>query len=264
MSDDSALPRPPDALGFCRCCARSVHTASFSDEAAHREYVTYGTCQVCQDLLPPNGRTVERDLSAPVLHGTVFGAALEGTAVREVALLPFQYDPCYDRFEYEPGDIVRAGAALTPLDPLVELAAVRPGWTGRSERVLTVDSLADPLLRCRTTHNHMIVALDATCAAAAERLNPGLRRPPLVDLSASVPWCDTFGAPLDALLRAHGAGGPPANLSPLRQSALVAVLLELTVPAGPHEGCPVLAQVLFSMTSPHAGATEEARGDAAH
>ena len=263
MSDDSAPPRPPVALGFCRCCARSVHTASFSNEAAYREYVTYGTCQVCQDLLPPNGCTVERDLSAPVLHGTVFGAALEGTAVREVVLLPFQYDPCYGRFEYEPGDIVRAGAALDPLDPFVELAAVRPGWAGRCERALTMDSLADPLLGCRMTHNHMVVAFDDAAAAAAERLNPDLRRPPLVDLSAAVCWADAFGAPPEALLRERGARGPVASLSPLRQSALVARLLELTAPAGPHEGRPVLEHVLFSLTPPDAGATREP-GDAAH
>ena len=263
MSDDSAPPRPPGALGFCRCCSRSVHTASFSDEAAHREYVTYATCQVCQDLLPPDERPDERDLSAPVLHGTVFGAALEGTAVREVALLPFQFDPCYGRFEYEPADIVRAGAALAPLDPLVELAAMRSAWAGRRERVLTIDSLTDPLLRCRMTHNHMLIAVDATCAAAAERLTPGLRRPPLVDLSAAVPWCDVFGAPLEKLLREPGAGGPPACLSPLRQSARVARLLGLTVPTGPHEGGLVLEHVLFSLTPPDAGATQ-APGDATH
>ena len=151
---------------------------------------------------------------------------------------------------------MRAGAGLEPLDAFDELAAVRPAWAGRCERVLVVDSLADPLLRCRTVHNHMVIALDAACAAAAVTLNPGLRRPPLVDLSAAVPWVEVFGAPLDELLRAHGAGGPAACLSPLRQSALMARLLERTVPAGPHAGGPVLECVLFGMTPPDALATQ--------
>ena len=47
-------------------------------------------------------------------------------------------------------------------------------WEGRRERVLIVDSLADPLFGTRTAHNHMVVALDGPSAAVAERLNPVL------------------------------------------------------------------------------------------
>ena len=264
MSGDTPQPIPVRHLGFCRYCARSVHTASFSDESAHREFTTTsGTCQACQDQLPLNERDADRDLSAPVLHGIVFGAAVEGEVVCEVALLPFQYDPCYGRFEYEPANIVRAGAALEPVDPLVELAAMRTAWDGRRERVLLVDSLADPLLGARTAHNHMVVALDGAAAAAAEQLNPRLRRPPLVDLSAAVGWTEAFGAPLEEMVRARGAPGPARCLPPLRQAAFVAHLLELQAPAGPHEGRPVLEHVLLAMTPPEALTTEGPR-DACH
>lgn len=258
MSDDSARPRPPRALGFCRACARSVHDQSFSDAAGLREYIAYGTCQVCQDCLDLNPRDADdaHTTPTPVLHGVVFAAAVDGPEVREVALLPFQYDPWHAGFEYEPGDIVRAGAALAPLDPFVELAALRPAWAGRFERVLSVASLSDPVLRVRTAHNHMVIAVDGVSATAAERLNPGLGRPPLVELSAAVRWRDAFGAPLDELLRTHGAGGPLASLSPLRQAALGAGLLELRAPAGPRQGCPVLDHILLGMTPPDALTTD--------
>ena len=193
MSDHSAQPVSVRPLGFCRCCGRGVHTDSFSDESALIEYSSSSTCQPCQDVLGLNPRDSHDDARpTPVLHGTVFAAAVEGAEVLEVALLQFQYDPVHARLDYEPGDIVRAGPELEPLDPLAELAAVRPTWAGRCERVLTFASLSDPVLCARTVHNHLVIALDGATAAAAVKLNPGLRRPPLVALSAAVPWTESI------------------------------------------------------------------------
>ena len=263
MGDDSAQPPRVTDLGYCRWCARSVHTASFSDDVSHRAYCDSATCQVCFDALSNTDSGVERDHSAPVLHGTVFGAVVAETVVREVALLPFQYDAWYARFEWEPGDIVRAGEVLEPLDPLGELAAVRPAWAGPCERVLLLDSLADPLLGTRTVRSHLVVALDGVSAAAAAELNPTLRRPPLVDLGAAVPWAETFGAPFEELVRAHGRGVDGGSVSALRQCAIAARLLELPAPAGRHEGATALEHVLFGISVPGAG-TSEPPGDAPH
>ena len=256
MGDDSAQPRRVTDLGYCRWCARSVHGASFSDDASQRAYCDSGSCQPCFDALSNKEDGDERDHSRPILHGTVFGAVVAETVVREVALLPFQYDAWYGRFEYEPGDVVRAGEVLAPLDPLGELAAVRPVWAGRCERVLLVDSLADPLLGTRTVRNHLVVAFDGVSAAAAAELNPTLRRPPLVDLGAAVPWAPAFGAPLEELVRAHVPGVDVGCGSALRQCAVAARLLELPAPAGPHPGATALEHILFGLSVPGAVTTE--------
>ena len=264
MSDDSIERRRLTDLGYCRWCARSVHTASFSDDASHRAYCDSGSCQPCFDALSNKEDGDERDHSRPILHGTVFGAVVAGTVVREVALLPFQYDAWYGRLEWEPGDVVRASEGLAPLDPLGELEAVRPAWAGRRrERVLLVDSLADPLLGTRTVRNHLVVALDGVSAGAAAELNPALRRPPLVDLGAAVPWAAAFGAPLEELVRAHVPGVDGGSLPALRQCAVAARLLETPAPAGPHEGATALEHVLFGFSVPGALSTQPP-GDAPH
>ena len=128
MSDDSPLP-PAQHLGFCRYCGRAVHDRSFSQPSAEAEYDRWVACAPCHDTLglAPEVREGVSDRTV-VLHGLVFAAALEGSQVLEVVLLPFQYAPWHGRFEFEPADIVRAGASLAPLDPLVELAAVRTAW----------------------------------------------------------------------------------------------------------------------------------------
>lgn len=256
MSDDTPQPIAVRHLGFCRYCGRTVHDQSFPDESAHRLYVCSAVCAACQDCLHFNPCTDDVDQTpTPVLHGTVFAAAVRDGV--ELALLPFQYDPWHAQFDYEPANIVRAGPALAPVDPFVELAAIRSAWDGRLERLLLVDSLGDPLLSLRILHNHMVVAFDGAVAAAAEALVPGLRRPPLVDLTSAVDWTEAFGAPLEEFIRARGAPEPAGCLPPLRQAALVARLLELEAPAGPHRGRPVFEHVLLSVAPPEAAATED-------
>ena len=257
MSED-LHPVSVRPLGFCRICGRGVHTASFSDEDALLEFSASSKCQPCQDVSAVPSRTSKDDaLPTPVLHGTVFAAAVE-EEVREVVLVPFQFDACYGRFAYEPGDVVRAGPELEPLDAFAELGAVRPSWAGRCERVLTVSSLVDPVLSARTVHNHLVIALDTKTAAAAERLNPGICRPPLVDLSAAVRWSQSFGAPLEALLRAHGVCGPTGSLPALRQAALVAGAAQAAGASRPAPGAAAPGAPFV-----HPGAAGRARGEGA-
>ena len=249
MSDRSSAPQGAPDLGFCRGCARTVHGASFSDGAAYHVYTRCGLCQACQDVLPRSEGAGECDAFAPVLHGVVLGAAVEGTRVREVALVPFQYDAAFGRFECEPADIVRAGDAPEPLDAFVELAAARPVWDHRRERVLTVGALCDPLLGARILRNHLVLVLDGVSAGVAERLCPTLRRPPLVDLSAAVPWAGAFGAPLQALLCANAPGAVVRFTSALHQCACVLRLLDVPALGGAHRGSTVFDHVLFGLVT---------------
>ena len=41
----------------------------------------------------------DRTFSCPVLHGSLVGAVVDGETPREVAVLPFRYDPWDGRFE---------------------------------------------------------------------------------------------------------------------------------------------------------------------
>ena len=263
MCDDSSQRRLTD-LGWCRLCGRTVHAASLSDDVSHCEYTSRsGACQPCQDALSLNADAADRAVVAPVLHGVVLGAVVEESRVRELALLPFQYDPWYDRFEYEPGDLVCAGPVLEPVHPLAELGGIRPVWAGRRERVLILDSLADPLLRLRLERNHLILALDAATADVASELSPTLRRPPLVDLSAVVCW-DEFGGSLGELLRANAPDRAVCFTSALHQCACVARLLQIPALSGDYAGCDLFDHVLLRAVVPVAAAVKEASGASCH
>ena len=258
-------------LGFCRFCAQPVTSASFRDDASHREYMITATCQSCQDRLLLRGSDPDRPVSCPVLHGTIVGAVAEGATPREVALLAFSYDPWAARFEWEPGHIVHAGDVPEPIDPFAELGAMRDAWSEHDVRVLTLASFDDPLLAARISRNHVVVALDRLCVVVTARLCPSLPLPPLVDLNAQVPWVDAFGAPLlplDEFLRVQGLDGVlgPADAclgSALRQCAVVARLLELPAPAGPRDGCTVFEHFLFGYAA-SAGVSIRDSSDEAH
>lgn len=262
-ADDAPEPRHPTHLGYCRLCARGVHAASLNDDVSHRAYAERAVCQPCQDALSLNTDVAERDWVAPVLHGSIFGSVVSDSRILEAAVLQFQFDPWYGRFAYEPGDVVRAGALRTTADPLAELVAIRSLWEGRDERVLHLAAVGDPLLRLRIAHNHMVIALDAAAADAASQLCPSLRRPPLVDLSAAVPW-DWFGAPLDELLRANAPDGEVRFSSALRQCACVARLLEVPALEGEYLGTDVFNHVLLRAIVPAAAALKEACGGSCH
>ena len=240
-------------LGYCRRCGRRMRTDAFRSGASQREYIIGAVCQYCQDRMLRSGCDLDRADSGPVLHGTIVGVVSRGAQPREAALLSFQFDPWTGGFEWGSHHIVHAGDVPEPIDPFVELGAMRTMWSGHSVRVLTLESFADPLLAARISANHVVVALDHSSIVSAVRLCPAPALPVLFDLHAQVPWAAAFGAPLLPLagfLRAHGLRGATGSAdacraSALRQCALIARVLELRATAGPYEGCSALEHFLF-------------------
>ena len=256
-AESSRLPH----LGWCRLCGRTVHEASLSDKASHAEFLNRScACQPCQDALALVDPAIKRGPAAPVLHGVVFGAVVDGSRILEAAVVPFQYDPAYLRFDYEPGDVLRAGAVSASADPL---ASMRPAWVGRRERVLHLASVTDPLLALRVVRNHLVIALDGEAAGAVSELCPTLLRPPLVDLGAEIPW-DSFGGSLDHLVRPSPSGDGVRFVSALHQCAVVARLLELPALTGERVGASVFDHVLLDVVVPAALALREASGGPCH
>ena len=226
-------------LGDCRWCARPVRVDSFRDALSQREFTITAACQRCQDAMFLGGSDCDPPISGSVRHGVVVGAVLEGASAREVAVLPFQFVVRRGRIEWEPRHIVRVGAGFDPVDPWVELGAMRVAWTGRYLRILNLALISDPLLSVRLSTSDFVIGLDPACVAVIRHLFPSATQRPLADLSVDVPWRDAFGVallPLHAFLRAYGLDyvvGTRAACaaSALRQCALVARLLELRATA---------------------------------
>ena len=222
-------------LGDCRWCARPVRADSFRDALSQREFTITAACQRCQDAMFLGGSHREPTIPGSVRSGVVVGVVLGGASAREVALLPFQFVVRRGRIEWEPRHIVRVGAGFDPVDPWVELGAMRVAWAGRYLRLLNLASFSDPLLSVRLCTSDFLIGLDPACVEVIRRLFPLATQRPLADLSADVPWRDAVGVallPLHAFPRAHGldyAVGTRAACaaSALRQCALVARLLEL-------------------------------------
>ena len=106
---------------------------------------------------------------------------------------------------------MRAAAVLAPLDPFVELGAMRDVWSRHAVRVLTLASLDDALLAARITLSHLVVGLHRPSVVVTTGLCRSVPLPLFVDLAGEVPpWADAFGAPLmplDDFLRAQGLDG---------------------------------------------------------
>ena len=239
-NDSSDYPVHAVALGYCRSCAQPVRTDSFRDALSHREYQITATCQRCQDAMFLGGSDRDPPTPSAVRHGTIVGAVLEGASAREVALLPFEFVVRHARIEWEPRHIVRAGAALEPVDPWVELGAMHDAWAGHYLRIVNLASFADPLLSVRLSSSDLVIALDRLCVAVTAHLCPSVTLPPPANLSADVPWSAAFDAPLlplDVFLRAHALDGAVGTRdacrgSALRQCALLARLLALRATEG--------------------------------
>ena len=244
MTDDFS---PPFDFGFCRWCARWLTSEQFDglSEQARQHVVSTGVCPRCLVVLFP-GMFGDASPRRPVLFGSVVGVVADGAVPSEVAVLPFRHDPGRSRLRFEPHLLVRAGSALAPLDPPAELGALRALCPGDSMRVVTLDSLDDPLLSASLSRSHVHVCLHAAVAAALPPLFPVLPALPMapqpraVRLDADVPWADAFGTPLLPLgqllraldLEAEVGLADACEGSALRQCALVARLLHLSTAAG--------------------------------
>ena len=234
-----------DPLGHCRWCGAEVAADSFRDLESLREYQIGASCQGCQDAMYLGVGDEDPPVSHPVRHGVIVGAVSADEGLREVALVPFLFVVPSRRLVWETRYIVRAGISPQPVDPWLELDAMRHAWSEFNVRVLCVPSSENPLLRGGLIDRDLVIGLDEASVRVAAELCPGARPPALVSLGAELPWRDAYGSsllPLTPFLRAHavdvqvGGAGGAITASALRQCALAARLLALPATTGRDAG----------------------------
>ena len=258
-----------DTIGHCRWCGARVGAGSFRDLESFREYQVAAACQACQDAMYLGTSDEGSLVSHPVRHGVVVGAVTADDCLHEVALLPFLFVVPPARVVWEPRYLLRAGSAIHPVDPWVELAAMRDEWRDFNVRTLCIPSSTNPLVCEGLVDRDLVIALDAPAARVASDLCPTLRPPALVSLGAELPWTQAYGTPLLPLppfLRAHA---PDVDVglaealrgSALRQCALIARLLALRATTGPDTGRSVFELLLVAHAARFA---ESVFGDGVH
>ena len=229
-----------DLLGHCRWCGARVGAGSFRDLDSFREYQVAAACQSCQDSMYLGTSDEGSLVPHPVRHGVIVGAVTVDDCLHEVALLPFLFTVPPARIVWEPRYIVRAGSASHPVDPWVELAAMRDEWRDCSVRTLCIPAPTNPLVCEGMVDRDLAIVLDAPAVRVAADLCPTLRPPALVNLGAELPWRQAYGAdlvPLAPFLRAHALDVDVGLVeafrgSALRQCALLARLLALPATSG--------------------------------
>ena len=255
-----------DLLGHCRWCGARVAADSFRDVESFREYQIGGVaCQACQDAMYLGMSDEEPLVRHPVRHGVIVGAVTADDGLREVALLPFLFVVPSRCLVWETRYIVRAGISPHPVDPWVELDAMRRDWSESNVRVLCVPSSENPLLRGGLTDRDLVIGLDEAAVRVAVDLCPPLRPPALVDLGAELPWRQAYGTPLRPLapfLRAHALDvdvglAEAFRGSALRQCALIARLLALRATTGPGTGRSVFELLLLTRAARFAESLQE-------
>ena len=256
-----------DTLGHCRWCGARVGAGSFRDLDSLREYQVSAACQPCQDTMYLGTCDEGSLLRHPVRHGVVVGAVTADDCVHEVGLLPFLFVVPPARIVWEPRYIVRAGSASYPVDPWVELRAMRDEWKDCNVRALCIPASTDPLVREGIVDRDFVIALDAPSVRVASELSPSAKPPALVNLGAELPWRQAYGAdllPLAPFLRAHALDvdvglAEAFGGSALRQCALIARLLALPATTGPDAGRPAFELLLLAHAARFA---ESCRGEA--
>ena len=234
----------PDTFGYCRWCGVPLGAGSMRSLESLREAKIAFSCQNCQDTMYLSTSDEGSLLPHPVRHGVIVGAVTAGDCLHEVALLPFLFTVPSARIVWEPRYLLRAGSATHPVDPWVELAAMRDEWRDYNVRTLCIPAPTNPIVCEGLVDRDLVIALDAPAVRVASDLCPTLRPPALVDLGAEFPWRPAYGTdlvPLAPFLRAHALDvdvglAEAFRGSALRQCALVARLLALRATAGRDTG----------------------------
>ena len=259
-----------DTIGHCRWCGARVSAGSFRDLDSYREYHIAGAaCQSCQDSMYLGTSDEGSLVSHPVRHGVIVGAVLADDDLREVALLPFLFVVPPARVVWEPRYLLRAGSAPHPVDPWVELRAMRDVWQDCNVRTLCIPAPTNPIVCEGLVDRDLVIALDAASVRVASDLCPLLRPPALVDLGAEIPWRQAYGNPLRPLapfLRAHALDvdvglAEACRGSALRQCVLIAHLLALRATMGPDTGRSAFELLLVAHAARFA---ESVFGDGVH
>ena len=221
-------PAIPPGGGRCGCGA-AVHPDSFRDRLSWREFHITGQCQACQDRLLFAASVHDAHRLYPVRRGVIAATVTREGAVVELGLLPFIFIAPEARIAFEPRYLLRAGAALAPLDPFDELRPVRSALETHQVRLAELDDMHAPEVRDALDVDLAVVGDAAARAALAGlALPPGARPAALAD---DVPWRALLGATLPELVSPWTRAGAPVSV--LRACALLALGLEPPGAAAP-------------------------------
>ena len=168
-----SLPRVPGRCG----CGREVREDGFRDFRSLTEYRIGGKCQSCQDdfFLGTSDRDELFGWRFDLRQGLLVGHRMEADAL-ELALLPFVFTAPSREVAWEARFIVRAGAALAPIDVGDELQSMRPVLEDHLLRVAGAISLDAPELASLVAKAELVVAAPRVLAylgAAHPRLAAG-------------------------------------------------------------------------------------------
>ena len=142
-------------------------------------------------------------------------------AVVELGLLPFLFIAPETRIAFEPRFLLRAGAALAPLDPWDELLPLKSALETHQVRLTEVEGLDASQVREALDVDLAVVHDAATRAALAGlALAPRAR---IATLADDVPWRAFVGITLPELLWPWTRGVEPGSV--LRACALLALVL---------------------------------------
>ena len=196
---------------------------SFRDRAAWRDFCITGLCQACQDDVYLRASDSDSRARHPIRRGVLAAAVERDGAAVELGVLPFLCVIPEGRIAWEARHLLRAGAALAPLDPWAELRVLKSMLKTHQVRLTEVDDVCAPEVRAALDVDVAIVR-DAAARVRLARLAPGA--PALaVALADDLPWRALAGAPLPALLARWG-GETESGASVLRACALLALALE--------------------------------------
>ena len=165
-------PALPPGGGRCGCGA-AVHPDSFRDRLSWRELHITGRCQACQDRLFFAASAHDAHRLYPVRRGVIAATVTREGAVVELGLLPFLFIAPEARIAFEPRYLLRAGAALAPLDPFDALRPVRSALGTHQVRLVEVADVHAPEVR-----DALDVDLAVAGDAAARAALAGLALPP--------------------------------------------------------------------------------------
>ena len=221
------------------------------------EYQVAAACQACQDAMYLGMSDEEPLVRHPVRHGVIVRAVTADDCLYEVALLPFLFVVPSARIVWGPRYIVRAGSASHPIDPWVELRAMRDEWKDCNVRALCIPESTTPLVCERLVDRALVICLDAPAVRVASDLCPSAKPPALVNFAAELPWREAYGAdlvPLAPFLRAHALDvdvdlAEAFRGSALRQCALIARLLALRATSGRDVGRTAFELLLLTHAS---------------
>ena len=169
----------PRVLGRCGC-GREVREDRFRDFRSLTEFRIAGRCQSCQDAFFLGTTDCDELLGVrfALRQGLLVGHRLEADALElELALLPFIFTAPSREVAWEARFIVRAGAALAPIDVCDELRPMRPVLEDHLLRVAGAVSLDAPELAAPLAKAELVIAAPRVLAhlgAAHPRLEAGV------------------------------------------------------------------------------------------